>query len=443
MKSYWMKSGVLSLFSNGATLGFAFLTFLILVRVMPQVDFGIWVLYLTVTNFADIIRNGITQNGLIKYLEGGKAKDYREIITASFFLNTVTAVISFLVIWAVAGPLARIWDTPVLEPMLLLFGVVLLFQSPLTFLQFLSMANLDFGKRFWSVILYTGSYFALVVIFVLWRGTVQLLELPWLMAAGSALSLVVTVWLNRSYFSLRWPLDRQWVKTLFHFGKYVVGTNFSSVLFNRIDIMMIGFFLNPNLVALYNVPTRVGNYVEVPMNSVALIVFPQVSLRIKEKGMDAARYLWERSIGVLLAMVIPMAILLFIFAEPLVVLIAGEAYRDAAPIMRLFAVLSIIKPFGRQGGIIMDSIGKPNVNFYLLLGSLVINVILNWLFIVHFGIIGAILATMISVLLSTTLSFLTLHHLINVKATHPWVYFIHSYKQAWQRLKFEIQKRRA
>jgi lipopolysaccharide exporter len=74
------------------------------------------------------------------------------------------------------------------------------------------------------------------------------------------------------------------VKKLFHYGKYVFGTNISSMIYTSIDQMMLGYLMPVSAVAIFNTANRVTNFVEVPLSSVAAIVFPQSAKRIETHG---------------------------------------------------------------------------------------------------------------------------------------------------------------
>ena len=77
-KTNWIKKGSHSLLANIVFIGFAFLTFMLLVRIYSPKEFGIWVMYLTVTSFAEMGRIGIVQNGLIKFITSSKNDNEKE-----------------------------------------------------------------------------------------------------------------------------------------------------------------------------------------------------------------------------------------------------------------------------------------------------------------------------------------------------------------------------
>jgi O-antigen/teichoic acid export membrane protein len=53
----------------------------------------------------------------------------------------------------------------------------------------------------------------------------------------------------------------------------------------------------------------------------------------------------------------------------------------------------------RQAGTVLDSMGKPKINFYLTLSAAVVNVVSNVVFIHFYGPIGAAYGTLVSYLI--------------------------------------------
>lgn len=440
MKKYWWQSGIFAFISNSSTMIFGFFTFLLLVRVLSKEEFGAWVLYLTVITFAEIARNGITQNGLVKFAAPAEDQEYKKIVSAAFILNFLAGVGGFLILNSLAFLFIRLWNTPVLSDLLLFYGVYLVFYIPLIFIQFLAMAKMDFKTRFYSNISYNAGFFIIVLVYFLTLNHINIKILPLLQALAAFIALLITIISGKNYIKIDFRIDWNWVSKLFHFGKYVMGTNFSSMLFNRMDLMMVGYFMNPQSVAVYNVPTRIGNYVEVPMNTIASIVFPKTAVRHEEQGNDAIRYLYERAVGAMLAIIIPMALFLLIFAEPVVLLIAGEKYLDSVPVLRILILVSLVKPFGRQGGTTLDAIGEPKKNFHTLLASLIINFVLNWLFIINYGLQGAAFATLLSFIIGTTMQQVILVKILKIKIYHPFIYMKAFYRDGFKKILAFVRK---
>ncbi|HLF66515.1 MAG TPA: oligosaccharide flippase family protein, partial [Gammaproteobacteria bacterium] len=329
--------------------------------------------------------------------------------------------------------LSRWWQAAGLNEILYLYGISLVFSVPLVFFQFLCMANMNFKPRFFSNLVYQSVNFTLILLLYFFVGKVQIYQLPLIQATAALSGLIVIIFAARPYLRFTRKLDWSWVSRLFHFGKFVFATNMSSMLFKQMDILMIGYFINPVAVALYNVPGRVTNYVEVPMNSMASLVFPQAAKRIEEQGKAAVRYLYEKSVGTLLAVIVPIALVMALFAKEIILLIAGKDYLGAVPLLQVMAFLTILKPFGRQGGTILDSAGYPNYNFYSLLLSLFANVLLNWFFILHYGVMGAVTATVIAMFIGTLIQQFVLAKKLGINIHHPFIYMWVVYRDVFKK----------
>jgi O-antigen/teichoic acid export membrane protein len=227
---------------------------------------------------------------------------------------------------------------------------------------------------------------------------VELSWLPVLQFAAAFPALLIMLWYRNDY--LRWGnYSTQWAKRILHFGKFVLGTNISSMLFNKMDLMMVGFFLNPAAVAVYNVATRVTNYLEVPMSGISQVIYPKIAMANNSGSKLEVGKLYEKSVGVIVALVLPLVIIVLGLSEWVVVLIAGKAYASAAPLLNILVLAVMIKPWGRLFGITLDAIGKPQLNFLLLATSLALNIILNLLFISWWGLEGAAIATLTAMIL--------------------------------------------
>lgn len=392
--SSWLKSGTYSLLGYGAQMGLGFAAFLVLIRLMPEREFGVWALFLTLTAFAEMGRMGLTQNATIKFCVEEK-ESAGAVISAGFVLNTLATLIISATLLLLSIPLRDLWSAPELTGLLWWYLPFALVEGSARFIDFVHISHNDFRGVFWSKLTYGAVLLAAILL--LWQrsGGVDIHYLPILQLVAAVPSLLVNI-LHEPWRLRRGPLEWAWVKRIFHFGKYVLGTNFSSMFFNKTDIMMVGYFLSPTAVAMYNVATRITNYMEVPMTSIAQAVYPHIASANQHTGPAAVARLYEWSVGLLLATLLPLAVFVLLLSRPLVVLLAGEPYAGAAPLLNILVIGMLAKPWGRLFGITLDAIGRPRLNFALLFTSLFANVALNILLIPRYGIEGAAMASLIS-----------------------------------------------
>lgn len=426
-KNYWIKQGSFSFLANIAAMGFAFVTFLFLVRVLSKDLFGVWVLYLTVTSFAEMARQGFVQNGLISFCTKHK-EEYRNIISAGLVLNLITGLGAALILIIISKWLAKIWETEQLVSLLLIYPLYVATYGTQMVFQFIQNANQKFQGILTANIIYGATNLMLIVLYWWYNQQIVLAHLVYIQCIAASIAILFSLFYARHMLTFGKP-QKKWIKELFQYGKYVFGTNFSSMLLNKMDILMLGYFINPIAVATYNVASRMNNYIEVPMNSIASIVFPKISERYAAEGKNAVRYLYERSVGLMLAIIVPIVIGVLIFSKIIILLLAGKGYDEAVPVLVILTCMAIAKPWGRLFGIALDATGNPKINFRMLVLSLTINVLTNLLLIPTFGIMGAAYATLISVVITISIGQMIVYRMFHVKSYHAFIYMFRFYKE--------------
>lgn len=392
----WMKAGSYSLLGYGAQLGFAFVSFLVLVRLLPEYEFGVWVLYLTLTSFAEMGRLGLLQNAVVKFCVEHE-EDYHHIQSTGFWLNSIGSIVLGSILLLLSIPLSRLWSAPELAQLMWWYIPWALVNGTARYFDFAHMVHHDFKGIFWSKFCNGATLLLTIVALWQWQGELRLAQLPILLVLAAIPAVLVFALYRRDY--LRWgKYSKEWAKRILHFGKYVLGTNISSMLFNKMDLMMVGFFLNPAAVAIYNVATRVTNYLEVPMSGISQVIYPKIAMANSQGSKQDVSALYEKSVGVIVALILPLVIVVLGLSEWVVTLIAGSSYAAAAPLLNVLVLAVMIKPWGRLFGITLDAMGKPQLNFLLLALGLLLNIVLNALFISWWGLQGAAFATLVAMI---------------------------------------------
>jgi O-antigen/teichoic acid export membrane protein len=185
-----------------------------------------------------------------------------------------------------------------------------------------------------------------------------------------------------------------WMRKLLGYGKYVLGTNLSAMFYKSIDKLALGQLIGPAAFAVYDAAGKITQLIETPSFSIASVVFPQSAAHLEERGVQGIQVLYERSVGAILAIILPFLITVLLFAEPIMLLFAGPKYLESANILRFTAFFGLFMPFAVQFGTILDSTGRPATNFGYTAGTAVLNLGLSFLLIRNFGLFGAAYATL-------------------------------------------------
>ena len=231
-----------------------------------------------------------------------------------------------------------------------------------------------------------------------------------------------------------------WIKQLFNYGKFAFGTSISAILAPTITQMMLGALLSPVATGGYNIAMRITSLTAIPSSVIGAIVFPQSSKRFATEGRDAIKYLYEKSVGAVLAILIPGLLFIFLFPGFVVHLIAGGNYPETISVTRLVIITCISTPFARQFGTILDSIGMAKINFIFILFSTAAEWTVGYIMINKYGLIGAAYGTLIvdsSILIAIQI---ILSKKLGVNILNSFIYAIRFYPEFFNKYIRPINK---
>lgn len=202
-------------------------------------------------------------------------------------------------------------------------------------------------------------------------------------------------------------------------------TGLFGIFMLNIDIVMLGWWRTAEEIGYYSASQRVVQILYTLPAILASSAFPAIARFIKQKEIDRARNLNEKSISALYFIAVPLTIGGIILNASLIKFIFGQEYLPAsASFQILIATLLIHFPGAILGNLIMAHNQQKQLVKYVIIGS-ASNVIFNVLLIPFFGISGAAIATLISqfayftpiwIRIKQTSNFYTIHHLKKIIA---------------------------
>ncbi len=427
--SYWLRSGFYTLSEKGTALLFGFGGAMLLFRLLPKETFGVWVLFLSITSILEVGRIGLLQNALVKYLATRDGEEAGRITTASFVLNGILTTLIVLLLLGLSPLAGKLFDAPDLAALLRIYCLTTVALIPFFQCNYIQQANLDFKGIFWGNLVKGGVLFAFIVGMFLTKNEITLTALAMVQIVAAIGASIVSWMFARRFARFSRRIDWDWVNRLFRFGIFVFGTNFCTQIYKNVDKLLLGLLPGGGkaAVAIYDAAIRVTNLTDVPTASMATMLFPQSARRVGQ-GHGAIKDLYEKAVGAILAFMLPCIVGVMIFAEWIILIVAGQGYEDAANVLRITILFGLFMPYAVQFGTVLDSIGRPRVNFVYTLASLVLTVILNVVFISLFGAYGAAAGTVLAYALTFVAMQMYLHKNLKVNALNPFVYMIEFYK---------------
>lgn len=405
---------------------FRFASFYLLVRGLSKAEFGTWTMFLVLCSFFEVIRQGFIQHALVRALSlHEEMEDRRKINSASLFLNFLLGILISIALYGLSLLQPYIWSFDMLSELFLIYIITSFCLIPFFHFQFVQQANLTFHGIFFSTLLRHAFFFG-YVLYVYFSPDMEydLIKLAWVQALAAGIGGITSIVFAWPFLHFSRQINLYWVKKLINFGKYVTGTNLGMILFKFLDQIILGMMISPvvaakKAVAGYSTAVRIGNLVEVPTQSIAAIVFPQSARQHEDQGEDAVKDLYEKSTGVIMAMVIPGVLLVCLFPEQCLRFVAGDRYLDMAHVLQVVMLSSLLVPFSRQFSTIMDAIGKPKLNFKLKMAGAAINALLLILLIPLMQEMGAAIGTLLSYIFLVVAALIILHRELKVNPFQP------------------------
>jgi len=439
-RKFILKSGSFSTLEIMSNQLLGLVSFFILVRVMAKDDFGIWVLYISTTTFLEQARIGFLKNGFIKYLSGNDQRQQNQILSASVVLNFIvfacTVVVCFVLAYYV-GPV--VWGESILKELFLWYIPYSFILSFYLQFKMLEQAHLDFKGSFLTALFRRLFFIVAIIVLIITDKSVDLLTLTYLNVASIGIGAVAAFYLARNKFQLKFSFQYDWVKKLSAFGVYTFGTNMGAMLLRNIDQFMLGTFPDKVYLAFYNTAVRISGLIEIPTNAMSSIVYPKGVSMIKNNNYRDLKDMYERSVSIIFLFVLPIVLVVLLIPEFFILIVAGKEYLEAVSFLRITILFALFVPFMRQGGTVLDSMGKPKVNFYLTLFAAIVNVISNILFIRYFGPIGAAYGTLVAYSVVVIVNQYFLRKILNVEivniAKHILIYYGMGFRVAIQLIK--------
>ncbi|MDX2245721.1 MAG: flippase [Bacteroidia bacterium] len=431
--SYWLQSGFYTFLERFSLQIFRFGSFYFMVRGMTKEHFGIWTIFLILSALIEVTRMGLIQNGLIKFLAATDNEKIKgRINTASLVLNILLTLISMVILFVMARFQHVFWNVTLLDELIYIYILTTFALVPFFQFTFILQANYDFKGILYSNVVRQGLFF-FYVLFCYFHPDYpfRLLHLAAFQLVAAVVGSVVAWFVSRKYLIFSARLDLRWLRWLFGYGKFVVGTNLGSMFIKSIDQLMLGIMMSPVAVAVYGTAIKVANLVEVPTQTVATIVFPKSARKIETEGKDSVKQLYEKSVGVILALVIPGILFVLLFPEWVLKIVAGDEYLDAARLLQVTMLYGLFVPFARQFGTMLDSMGKPQINFLIVMASAGLNIFFNYFFIIRWGVIGAAYATLITYFIVFVVNQIILYREIKVRTLQTFVYAKEVYRNGF------------
>lgn len=177
-------------------------------------------------------------------------------------------------------------------------------------------------------------------------------------------------------------------------------------IYTTLDTTMVGLLSNDYQVGLYTASTKINKIVLQLVTSIGFILMPRLSYYIGKKDFNSFNTLVYKSVDVMFLVSIPCALGLTILSEQIILLLSGEYYIEAIPVMRMMNPIIVVIGMGSLlGSQILIPMGKERYTLVSEIVGAVSNFTLNMILIPRYQAFGAAIATVTAESLVTATQF--------------------------------------
>ncbi len=396
------KGAGINIVGKVAGSGLQYVYAIIAARILKAEIFGILMLGITILSIVGAISRLGLENGVIKFVAQyhgihDKARVKGIIILALKYSFIASISIGALLFFTASHMSTVIFQKPELEWVLKALSLSLPFYS----LMIISLSSIQ-GFKIMKYSVYSQNIFqhifniALVFIFVFFIG-----KNLHVVVTAYALSLLFTAILSM-YFLVKTFPDIMSIKSikeskmLFRFSLPLLLVFIVNLLIMWTDTLMLGYFTSSKEVGIYNLAMRTAMFIYMFLISFNSIFAPIISDLYHKKEFEKLESLFKTITKWIYMISLPFFLILALLSKEVMLIFGQEFVAGWIPLI-ILAFTNLVNSGTGCTGYMLAMSGKQDIMMYNSLGICVLNIFLNYLLIPSHGIIGASIASGISI----------------------------------------------
>ena len=324
---------------------------LILARILAPELYGTVAIVLVFTEILQVFVESGFGTALIQ------KKDADDLDFSSvFFFNLAMSVLLYVLLFAFAPLISRLYGRPELLKIIRVVGLILIIAGVRNVQQAYVSRNMLFKRFFFStlggtVVSAVVGIFMAVKGFGVWAYVTQYL----------LNNLVGTLIL---WFTVKWrPVARfslERLKGLFSYGWQLLVSSLLNIVSDKLRPLIIGYRFSPADLSFYNEGLLFPNLIVDNVNSsIDSVLLPALSQQ--QDSAEQVKTMTRRAIQISSYIMWPLMIGLFVCAEPLVSLLLGQDWLPCVPFVRIFSLYYALFPIHTANLNAIKAMGRSDI----------------------------------------------------------------------------------
>jgi len=364
---------------------------MILTRILAPSAFGAMAIVMS----SSAIVGALTEVGVRQAVIQNRRGQEKEYLDAGWWLGLGRAIITYLIIFAMAPLVAHFYGLADLSSLLRVTLLGTLFDGAMSPRSALAQKDLKFGR--WMVISNGGGICGVILTVVL----SLVMHDVWALAIGfgseSIFRCVLSYILYPGFPSLAW--ERGAIRDLYEFSKQAFGLSFLNLIFSRTDIFVLGKLYPATALGLYSMGVALIVTPSIFLTSMfAQTLFPALT-HVQDDKERINRILIEVSSWVIL-LGLPGVAVICLWGRPLLSVAYGARYAAAAGPLAVASGVAFLNLLNAAITCVFTAVGRPALHRRAVTASAVAMLIVIYPACKLLGMVGGQVAALVAIIIS-------------------------------------------
>lgn len=401
--SYIFSGALWTLVAKGIFVVVQFAAVAIVARELGPGGFGIFSVVLSLVSLFVLFSDFGAITGTARLIAEGDKRQSDVILHGAGLIVSLTLVVS-LVFFFFSSQISEILKSPIFrESVILVVGLLLVrilykYQRKV----FEALGRMDVFSRA-DTVLGPLPWIVPLAIVVLVSGTaVGALfgRLVGYATVVAALSLILLGHLAKSHYApSSKSIDTTIIRRIATYSPAMLATALSLYIFSESDILLVQFFLGSEQVGIYSLAVKLVAVLQVPATAIGASVAAYFVGEAGESGPQESEMsgpVFLLTAKYVLALYLPTMLGLLMVGNELIISVFGPEYASSVIIVLVYLPVLLAKSFGTIYSRALDYLGYAGRRAVMVSVSAGLNIGLNLLLIPRYGIIGAAVATQVT-----------------------------------------------
>lgn len=339
---------------------------IILAYFLTKGEYGSMAILLVIIGFVNIFIDMGVSNAII----------YKQDITHSqlsslYWVNVFTGILFFIIISLASPFIVMFYSKVQIQPLhIIIISISFLITAFARQFRVILQKELLFKTISIIEIIAISISFG-ICIFMAWYGY-GIYSIVIATVVNSLVQALLLIYKGMQIHKPALTFNRKEIKELLNFGRFQMGEKIINYFNQQLDVLLIGKIFGDSTLGVYSIAkTLVMAPIQLINPIITKVTFPVMS-KVQDNDI-VLKGIFLKTLNYLSSINFPIYTSLFILSQPVIFIIYGTKWADAAIILQLLSIAFLIRSYGNPAGSLLLAKGKANIGFYWNLALLLVN----------------------------------------------------------------------